>query len=400
MQTPTVPLALGKKKLVQKYKSRKPCDNQKMRNLRLVYLLAALSLLAACSPQAQTPAIATSTDIQNPTATLAPATAIPPSPTPNLVPISASTVDRLAVFMSFGRGEILRSLAFSPDGSALASAGGNSEDFDIRLWDVASGQQLQTFQGHTGIVWMVAFSPDSSKLASASSDSTVKIWDWVNGTQIQSLDFPNEMISVGFSPDSLTLAAGGVFEWPDAAIWTYTVANWQRVLLLFEFWNIPDLVYSQDGELIFGGGTSRNVRIWRTSDGAELHTLYHSGQVTSMDLSSDGATLAIGLCEASDANSQCTRGAVWLWDWQNEVVLRKLSDFSTWVNAVAYTPDGSVLIAGSRDGTLKAYSTADFSTLHNFSSPGGEGIFAISHDGGLLATLGSDGAINMWKVSP
>jgi WD40 repeat protein len=372
-----------------------------MRNVILACLLiAAFTMLAACSPQAEAPAVATTTAMQNPTATFAPATAIPPSPTPALLPISASSVDKLSIFTSFGRGEILRSLAFSPDGSALASAGGNAEDFDIRLWDVASGEQLQTFQGHTGIVWMVAFSPDGSKLASASSDSTVKIWDWVNGTQIQSLDFPNEMISVGFSPESQTLAAGGVEQWPDAAIWTYSVSNWQRVLKLAEFWNIPDLVYSPDGNLIFGGGTSRNVRVWRTSDGAELHTLYHSGQVTSLDLSADGATLAIGLCEASDANSQCTRGAVWLWDWQNEVVVRKLSDFSTWVTAVAYTPDGSMLIAGSRDGTLKAYSTADFSILHDFSSPGGDGIFAISPDGRLLATLGQDGTINLWGVTP
>lgn len=371
-----------------------------MRYFRLgLLLLTTLTLLLACSPQAKAPVIvATSTPIENPTETPAPATAIPPSPTPLSPPISADTVGNLSIVATFGSGEIPRSLAFSSDGTALASAGGNTEDFDIRLWDVGSGHLLQTFQGHTGIVWALAFSPDGSLLASASSDGTVRLWDWKNGSMIRSLDFPNEVISVGFSPDGQTLAAGGVDQWPDAAIWTYAVSTWQPILKLAEFWNIPDLVYTPNGQLLAGGGTSRNVRVWRTSDGTEKSTINLSGQGTSLDISPDGATLAIGLCEESDANSQCIRGAVWLWDLQNEVVARTLSDFSNWVEAVAYTPDGSVLIAGSRDGTLRAYSTADFSILLDFSSSGGEGIFAISPDGRLLATRGENGSIHVWTI--
>lgn len=375
-----------------------PCDNRHMHHTKSAFLLlTALALVAACSPQAAAMEV-TSTVMVASSETDAPPTAIPSSPTPMPAPITADNVGQISIYLNFGFGEIPRSLAFSPDGSILASGGGNAEDFNIRLWDVVSGQQTQTLQGHTGIVWMVAFSPDGGILASASSDHTVRIWDWRKGTQLRVLDFPNEMISVGFSPDSQTLAAGGVLKWPDAAIWTYSVSNWQPKFNLAEFWNIPDLTFSPDGQHIAGGGTSRSVRVWRASDGSEEHILYHSGQVTSMDFSPDGATLTTGLCEAADANSQCTRGAVWLWDWQNEVVARKLSDFSTWVEAVAYAPDGSVLIAGSRNGTLRAYSTADYSTLLDFSSPGGEGIFAISPDGTLLATRGENGAINLWRV--
>ena len=65
-------------------------------------------------------------------------------------------------------------LAFSPDGTRLAIGSG---DNTIRLWDVASRQEVCQLRGHDSYVHAVAFSPDGTRLASASGDMTVRIWD-------------------------------------------------------------------------------------------------------------------------------------------------------------------------------------------------------------------------------
>jgi WD40 repeat protein len=329
-----------------------------------------------------------------------PATEVLPSPTPLSPMIASDTIDRLSIFTTFGQGETLRSLAFSPDGSVLASAGGNTEDFKIRLWEVKTGQLLGTLVGHSSIVWNVAFSPDGKLLASVSRDQTANIWDWESESVLKSLNISGEGVSVRVSPDGQTLVVGGVESWPDAAIWLYDIANWQLSAKLVEYWNIPALAFSPDGEYLVGGGTSRNVRVWRMDDQLELFTLYHSGQVTSLAISPDGSTIASGLCESSENSGACSRGAIWLWSLENGKELARLSDFSDWVDSVAFSADGSLLIGQSRDGALRLYTASDLQPVFMAGSPGGSGVMEISNDGRLLATTRLDGQLDLWRVQP
>ncbi len=101
----------------------------------------------------------------------------------------------------------VRSLAFSPEGSALATA---SDDRTVRVWSVATGFEQATLRGHAGEVQSVAFSPGGKTLASGGEEGTLKLWHAATWQQLISLNAHRGGVSfLAFSPDGMVLASGG-----------------------------------------------------------------------------------------------------------------------------------------------------------------------------------------------
>ena len=107
--------------------------------------------------------------------------------------------------MSLHRGSVY-AVAFSPDGTRLASAGW---DGTVRIWDANTGAQLLKIAAHDQDVWSVAFGGNGKWVASASSDGFVKVWDVGTGKEAFSYHGTRAFHVVRFAADGTTLAAGG-----------------------------------------------------------------------------------------------------------------------------------------------------------------------------------------------
>ena len=100
--------------------------------------------------------------------------------------------------------EDVHAAQFSPDGKKIASAGGNT----IKIWDPATGQVQQTLTGHTSYVTSLAWRPDGARLASGGDDRIVRIWDPAAGKELHNLGGQSAMVhAVAYSPDGKLLAS-------------------------------------------------------------------------------------------------------------------------------------------------------------------------------------------------
>jgi WD40 repeat protein/tRNA A-37 threonylcarbamoyl transferase component Bud32 len=158
-----------------------------------------------------------------------------------------------------GHKHAVHCVAFSPDGSWIASGSGdaafNQEVGEIRLWDVATGGERLHLEGHTRTVRTVAFSPDGRQFASGGYDKQVKLWDTATGREVMNFSGHTESVwSLAFSPDGARLASSG---FDGVRLWD--VASGREVLTLAGTYG--PLSFSPDGRRLVSGGEGRLI-VW------------------------------------------------------------------------------------------------------------------------------------------
>ena len=90
-------------------------------------------------------------------------------------------------------------MAVTPDGRRAVSA---SEDKTLKVWDLESGRELRTLEGHSAWVDGVAVTPDGRRAVSASYDKTLKVWDLESGRELRTLEGHSAGVTgVAVTPD-------------------------------------------------------------------------------------------------------------------------------------------------------------------------------------------------------
>ncbi|MCY3778400.1 MAG: M12 family metallo-peptidase, partial [Candidatus Aminicenantes bacterium] len=165
----------------------------------------------------------------------------------------------------------INALAFSFDGTLLASGSGeddssDKEDLTVRLWDVGKQTEVATLKGHSDGVWAVAFSSNGALLASGGgwNDSTVRLWDVATQTEIATLRGHSFGVrGVAFSPDGSILASGAT----DGTVRLWDVVNLEEVVTFVEHtWTVRSVAFSPDGTTLASGSMDSTVVMWDVSE--------------------------------------------------------------------------------------------------------------------------------------
>ena len=182
-----------------------------------------------------------------------------------------------------GHRERVARLAFSPDGTRLASG---ADDHLVMLWDVASGQRRAVYEGHAAGVNDVAFSPDGKKLWSGGDDRAIFVWD------LQHADSLVHEVPKGVEEPALAFVAADMNISPDgryvAFPWAENESHFQIRDVATGALSLPSatgargfISFSPDGERYLTVDDAGTMRVWDRETGAVLADSTGNGQMFS-----------------------------------------------------------------------------------------------------------------------
>jgi RNA polymerase sigma factor (sigma-70 family) len=274
----------------------------------------------------------------------------------------------------------VRAVAFSPDGTILASAG---MDQAIRFWDPATGKEIRELTGHRGAVHAVVFASDGKTLVSAGADGSIRWWEVATGKQIrESQGHAGGALGVAHSHDGKTLVSCGRDR--KLQLWDAATGKSTRAWIAHDK-EVLAVAFSPTGKTVASAGADKSIRLWDVATGAPQRRFTTHANITSaMAFSLDGKTLASAGEDNTVHFRDVATGAETTGTAGHQGVVRRLR----------YSADGKVLTSSGDDLTVRQWDPGTGKELHRFEGYYGD----LSPDGRLAAMPRGDGTIDLVEV--
>ncbi|WP_422930941.1 c-type cytochrome domain-containing protein [Singulisphaera sp. PoT] len=209
-------------------------------------------------------------------------------------------------------------LDFSPDGTLLATGGGDpSRSGEVKIWNVQTGALVKSLDSlHSDTVFGVRFSPDGTKLATAAADKFLKVVNVADGKELRSFEGHTHHVMA---------------------------VDW-----------------SADGKQLVTGGADNVMKVWDFESGEQLRTLQPAGkQITAL-------RWIAGKPEVAGASGD---SLVRLWNPDNGGIYRNYGGPSNYVFGVGISKDGKRMVAGGADSFLFLWNVENAQVLRKIGPP-------------------------------